>query len=109
MKLDHIPMTVIRTRCLELNPDTHWFDEGTMRFFNTELPQYGYDTVAGVFFVTAETDPRRNRMYTIRKLETNGHISTVGKFHYHASKADASQRIRDIVRDFRNQNAEATQ
>jgi hypothetical protein len=62
----------------------HWFDPGTMRFFGTRLPQYGYEGSGGVFFVTSERFVARLgsklRKYSVRKLRGDGDIETIGEF-----------------------------
>lgn len=63
----------------------HFFDRDTLRFFRSKLPRVGYEGQGGVYFVTSEQFVGSNRVasprkYTVRKLEGEGRIETVGKF-----------------------------
>lgn len=65
----------------KLNPQGHWFDDSTMRFFQCRLPERGYVKGDDYYFISSERygyDPRR---YTVRKLDrNNGNIETIGPF-----------------------------
>lgn len=83
----------------------HFFDKGSMRFFNSRLSEYGYQCKEVVkigkydeynyhniiFFVTSEKyDHKSPRLYTIRKLTINtGAIETVGDFQQYKSRDTA--------------------
>lgn len=61
----------------------HWFDDDSMRFFNTEiLSTPGLFTISGTgrqFFITSDrpelSDPKR---YSIREVKPDGAIDTYG-------------------------------
>lgn len=65
----------------ERNPDGHWFDPDTMRFFGTRLGRAfwvrGTDTI---YFVTSEKPPHGPRAYSVRRMDSEGEIETVGDF-----------------------------
>ncbi len=62
------------------NPEGHWFDRSTMRFFKTKLPRTAYRSAKGnYFFVTHERSPMGRGGYTVRMYE-NGTIHTIGEF-----------------------------
>ena len=57
----------------------HWFDKGTMRFFNSRI--LDFDCISG-YFISSEkqliTDQCR---YTIRKADfKTGNVTTIGEF-----------------------------
>lgn len=65
----------------------YFFSPDTMRFFNSkvESPVYG-----GIYFVTSDRQNREvPKMYTVRKLEENGSVETIGKFQQYSSLSDA--------------------
>jgi hypothetical protein len=70
----------------------HWFDEGTLAFFNSRIYEQVY---AGRYFISAEhyddTVPER---YTIRMVNPDGSIGTVGKFQQY----DSAHAARDAIR-----------
>lgn len=62
-------------------PDGHWFDEDTMRWFDSRIEyvgEYGY-------FVSSESGPDNIRKYTVRQVyehSANGirNVSQLGEF-----------------------------
>lgn len=68
----------------------HWFDDDTMKFFGTKLPQYGYHGPGGTYFVTSEKPPHGTRMYSVRQLVGPGDLDTIGEF---CSMTSAAARI----------------
>lgn len=99
MKLAQVRFTEIRALYERLHPDGHWFDDSTIAFFRTELPEYGYELPSGRFFITAETSPGGARKFTVRKQDVaTGEIDTVGEFHSYDDRAAASAAIRAIAR-----------
>ena len=70
----------------------HWFDAGTLRFFNSRVS----GPVIGNMFVSSEKGPDEIRRYTIREC-TNGVINTVGEFQAYATKAQALRALRTIA------------
>ena len=102
--VDRIAATDIAATYRELQPDGYWFDQDTMRFFKTQMPQYGYRDPRGViWFVTAETGPDRKKRYSVRRMDPQGNIETIGEFQGFATFADARQ---DLRRQLQHENLE---
>jgi hypothetical protein len=80
-------------------PDGHWFDRDSMRFFKTKLPSVAYETTAGVLFVTSEVDPSGVKAYTVRRQKVNGGITTVGDFHCFTTAAAARAEIKRLDKE----------
>lgn len=76
------------------NPDGHWFDKDSMRFFKTKLPRNAYQGNGGVTFITQETNPSDETRYTIRRQKHNGAIETVGEFHSYRTREAAMEAMR---------------
>ncbi len=94
------PMSYIKAQYLERNPQGHWFEPSTMRFFHTRLPRTGYMSGSGLFFfVTSESQgyghPRR---YSIRCMELNGAIRTIGDFHSYPNQATALASLKAMLK-----------
>lgn len=68
----------------------HFFDRDTIRFFDSVIypnVRTGYD---GWYFITSEKfDTGWPRLFTIRKIDENGKIDTVGKFQGYQTFEDA--------------------
>ena len=60
----------------------HFFDDDTMRFFNSRIGKRLYQGPTGVYFVTSEKfDYDSERMYTVRQFNPDEkNISTIGEF-----------------------------
>ena len=57
----------------------HFFDPATMRFFKSRIG--AVRCKCGVwFFVTSEQPPHGPRMFSVRRMELDGDINTVGEF-----------------------------
>lgn len=82
----------VRTAYALHNPDGHWFDRSSMKFFSTKLPRVAYDTTAGTLFVTSEVNPAGDKAYTVRRY-INGEIKTIGNFHHYPTAAAARAEI----------------
>jgi hypothetical protein len=101
VRANSFAMSFIRRKYSELNPDGHWFDRSSMRFFNTRLPQIGYMAHDGTcLFVTSEQPPRHSdgslspRKFSVRALRTDGRMDTIGKFWSFDSRAEAMEALR---------------
>lgn len=65
----------------------HFFEESTMRFFNSRVLDGVY---GGHYFVTSEKDDfGGERAYTIRYADDEGDVSTVGEFQGFATREAA--------------------
>jgi len=57
----------------------YFFDPDSMRFFKSRIGAVRIkDNIW--FFVTSEKPPHGPRMYSVRRMELNGKINTVGEF-----------------------------
>lgn len=69
----------------------HFFDPDTLRFFGSRI---GGTLYGGRYFVTSERDPHGvawngERRYTVRAVESDGRVHTVGAFGAYGSRATA--------------------
>lgn len=69
----------------------HWFEAGTVDFFRSVVES---GPIAGRYFVTSEQNEhsdgtREPRLFTVRRANDSGSISTVGEFQAHATLAEA--------------------
>ncbi len=99
MAISTIPFAHVREFYERNQPDGHWFDAATMRFFKTKLPQIAYESEAGIHFVTRETDPGGVSTYSVRRQLPNGEIKTVGEFHSYKTRAAAATAIRLLSKE----------
>lgn len=59
----------------------HFFDPDTLRFFGGTLPQNGWRTDKGIYFITSETEPEGVARFTVRLLPLEGgRIDTIGQY-----------------------------
>lgn len=78
---------------------SHWWNEETIRFFNTRIASKVFQGSGGVYFVTSEKAPgdstRRYsvRLFNLEKLS----IFTVGSF-YSMDKVDAIRRAKELAK-----------
>lgn len=57
----------------------HFFDTDTMRFFKSRIGAVRIKN--GIwYFITSERPPHGKRAYSVRKMELDGDIETVGEF-----------------------------
>jgi len=69
----------------------HFFEPGTMRFFNSRIGRTAYNGPGGVYFVTSEAiEPGAPRRYKVRRFDpkTKG-IHTMEPFHNFAERRTA--------------------
>ena len=57
----------------------HFFDPDTMKFFHSRIGATGIKDKIW-FFITSEKPPYGPRMFSVRRMELDGDINTVGKF-----------------------------
>jgi len=69
----------------------HWFDGSTMRFFESTIET---GILRGCYFITSETGPSRQTLYSIRVVRNNGAIGTIGNFNSHETVDDAKEALR---------------
>jgi hypothetical protein len=59
----------------------HFFDPDTMRFFRSRIGAVRHKKNSNIiFFVTSEKPPHGDRMFSVRRMEEDGDINTVGEF-----------------------------
>jgi hypothetical protein len=94
MAISTIPFDRVRARYHASNPDGHWFDKETLRFFGSKLPATAFDTPAGILFISSELDfDRARRYYNVRQLTDDGDIKTIGRFNDYRTRAEAKAAI----------------
>lgn len=77
-----------------------WFSKENTRFFGSRVSNTLHSGPGGHFFTTSEarpagyTDPGGPRLYSVRKVEPDGTISTHGEFQEHATAAQATRAAR---------------
>ena len=80
-------------------PDGHWFDQKTLKFFGSRLPKVAYETNAGLLFISSELDfNHERRYYNVRRQTVSGKIETVGQFNSYRTRAEALNAIRQLHR-----------
>lgn len=98
--------TIADVRAANQDAGHHFFDRATMQFFASQVESVLY---AGRYFVTSEAQPRGNgrgpRKGTVREVNEQGHVSTVGEFMGYASLVDARERARELARELKAQTA----
>ena len=72
-----------------------FFEKGAMRFFNSRICPTVYKGDGGVFFITSEQfDHNSERKYTVRKVNADWTIRTVGEFNA-LTKGQAIKKARE--------------
>ncbi len=71
----------------------HWSSKGSMRFFNSRVES---KLIGGRYFVTSEIGPDERKLYTVREVNEEAKISTVGEFQGHSSYDSAMEEIQAI-------------
>lgn len=95
--LKTIPFSNVLDYYERKQPDGHWFDRDTLRFFGSRLPSIAYETNAGLLFITSERDfDGQRRYYNVRRQTVDGHIKTVGPFNEYRTRAEALNAIKQL-------------
>lgn len=76
----------------------HWFERGTMRFFNSRVGRSVYQGRGGIYFVSGERyDERQPLRFSVRKFNPRDcSVDTVGdfqKFGFQSAAADEAKRL----------------
>ena len=79
-------------RATNSNAGQHFFDEDTLVFFNSNIHREVYD---GRYFITSEKGPDNVRLFSVRRANEDGTITTMGGFQRHGTHQDAEWAIRD--------------
>ena len=92
------PMYAVIEEYEKLQPNGHWFDKDTLRFFKSRFFGYGYSKNNDIFFISSEKCLDNSRLYTIRRLNRNkGNISNVGEFQAYTTLTIARKRLASIL------------
>ena len=98
--LSKIPITTLiklyEERTLEDRGEKgYWFSPDSMKAFDSVLPDFGYmDTENNLYFISSEQFSKEvKRLYSIRKVKTNGAIETIGDFQRFKSESSAEKAL----------------
>lgn len=88
----------------QANPDGHWFDKDTMRWFRCRLPKLAYRVKGGWAFVTSEQNHSMcgqsyPRLYSLRTMSDQGEMDTIGAFNS-MTRSEAQTALRQYVKNF---------
>jgi NADP-dependent 3-hydroxy acid dehydrogenase YdfG len=76
----------------------HFFDRGSMKFFNSRIGQDVYPAKELIYFVTSERFEQDPRRYTVRSYNVQtGDIDTIGEFQEYRTKAAAIRAIKGLL------------
>ena len=94
--------TMAQIRACNRERGQHWFERGTMRFFNSRVGRSVYQGPGGVYFVSSEkfepsSGPAFPRKYSVRKFNPKDcSVDTVGdfqRFGFEHAAADEAKRL----------------
>ena len=75
----------------------YFFEPSTMRFFSSRIHS---DVYGGCLFVTSEKGSHQpTRLYTVRKIEEDGNIITVGEFQAFHSRYSAHAYAKESAKE----------
>lgn len=73
----------------------HWFDEDTLRFFQSRFGKLYGDR----YFISSEKSPNNPRRWSVRKVDwKTGDIGTVGEFQQFPTEASAKRFMREKMK-----------
>lgn len=76
----------------------YWFSKETLRFFKSKIYGPVYGTEYGRFlFISSEKRDDERRKFTIREMEPDGSIETVGEFQAYGTYKAAEKAIRELL------------
>lgn len=90
--------TMSQIRACNRERGHHWFERGTMRFFNSRVGRSVYQGPGGVYFVSSERyDETHPRTFSVRKFNPRDcSVGTVGdfqRFPFDHMAADEAKRL----------------
>ena len=92
------------------NPDGHWFDSDTLRFFRSRIDQHAYGPgLKKLYFVSSEKNTGfcdHPRLYTVRVIDEKGDISDIGGFQAYKSLSGATSAMRRAAKADQEGDAE---
>ena len=95
-----VPMHKIQMDYKEFtNKEGHWFDKETMSFFKCKLPSMGILHGNHYYFVSSEQGPtvESSRRYTVRTMDLNGKMSTIGEFQEYETLGKANTALKQYI------------
>jgi len=72
----------------------NWFSASTMKYWNTRVHSAIY---GGTYFVSSDADYSSARVYTVRRIDSDGSISTVGDFGAYATSKQAHKAAKALA------------
>jgi len=78
------------------NGSGHWFDPDTMRFFKSRIGETRRMPDGTWYFVSSEKPPHGPRMFSVRKMELDGDINTIGEF-CSMTSYQAKKKLRELA------------
>lgn len=97
-RLKTIDFSEVRDYYFRQNPDGHWFDTGTLKYFGSRLPKIAYETEAGILFISSEWNfDKTQRRFTVRQQRVSGDIKSVADgFNAYRTRAEALSAIKQL-------------
>jgi hypothetical protein len=71
-----------------------WFEPSSMGWFETKIET---NVQRGRYFVTSEQPPSGPRTFSVREIDDEGRVTTVGEFGGHATRRDAFRALLDAA------------
>lgn len=75
----------------------NWFSANSMKFFKSRVGDIGYQGKDGYYFVSSERCLSGPRLYTIRHLNSEGHVEKIGEFQEYSTKARATAALKHML------------
>lgn len=81
----------------------HFFDQDTMRFFSSRISEYCWRIGENIYFITSEADrgyyehKGSTRGWTVRFIDKDGDINSLGAFQEHGSLSQARRAIKEVI------------
>lgn len=76
----------------------HFFDADSMRFFSSRISELCWKINDDIYFITSEANRGYSRrMWTLRKSDKDGDITTIGEFQEHSSLYEARKAMKEIL------------
>ena len=88
----------VKTRAEKGSP--HFFDVDSMRFFHSRVSELCWKVKEKIYFITSEAQrtPRGMlRAWTVRHIDLEGDINTLGEFQEHGSLSQARKAIKELI------------
>ena len=95
--MEYIDISVVKQ--VSKKHDKHFFDDSTMRFFNSRISQDAIKSGNMAYFVSSEKfDSKTPRLYSVRAINLDtGKIETIPDFQHFKSNQQAWKFIKNIA------------